>query len=73
MRREKDWLNYLHTLSEQGRDLAHYANVYAAQWAHDVRCIRHGIEHRRVGGADQMHHQEWLLAGYVTRRSVTHK
>jgi hypothetical protein len=69
MRRGNDWLQYLKTLSDQSRDMAQNRNVYASQWAHDVRCIRQGIEHRRVGDADATHaHDEWFLAGYVARQ-----
>jgi hypothetical protein len=74
MRRENDWLKYLHFLSEQGRDQAQHASVYAAQWAHDVRCIRQGVEHRRVGGAAvSQGHDEWLQAGYVVRQPSVYK
>lgn len=74
MRRRNDWLQYLQTLSDQSRDMAQHANVYASQWAHDVRCIRQGIEHRRVGGADlNVSHDEWLQAGYVARQPVPYK
>ncbi len=72
MRRGNDWLQYLNTLSEQDRELAHGSTIYAAQWAHDVRCIRHGVEHRRVGEADRHAHDEWLLAGYAAR-AIAHK
>lgn len=67
MRRGTDWLSYLHTLAEQGRDLAHSNTIYATQWAHDVRCIRRGVEHRRVGEVANHAHDEWLLAGYGAR------
>ncbi len=72
MRRGNGWLHYLHTLTEQGRDLAQNNSVYAAQWAHDVRCLRQGVEHRRVGEAATHAHDEWLLAGYVAR-AIAHK
>jgi hypothetical protein len=67
MRRGTDWLSYLHTLAEQDRDLAHSNTIYGAQWAHDVRCIRQGVEHRRVGEVASHAHEEWLQAGYVAR------
>ncbi|MGC3981310.1 MAG: hypothetical protein QM808_08635 [Steroidobacteraceae bacterium] len=67
MRRDNSWLQYLCNLSEQGRDLAQQGNVYAHQWAHDVRCIRKGIEHRRVGESTSQQRNEWLQAGYVVR------
>lgn len=71
MRRGNDWLQYLHTLSEKGRDLAQGNAVYASQWAHDVRCIRQGVEHRRVGAAAASNaHDEWLRAGYTARAIV---
>ena len=68
MRRGNDWLTYLQTLSEPGRDLTHHANIYAHQWAHDVRCLRQGSDHRRVGEAMITDHG-WLEAGLVTRLS----
>lgn len=67
MRKGSDWLGYLQTLSEQGRDLAQYSNIYAHQWAHDVRCLRTGAEHRRVGGAGNSGKNEWLQAGFSAR------
>jgi hypothetical protein len=67
MRRGNDWLEYLHALSGQGRDLANNGTVYASQWARDVRCIRQGVEHRRVGEATSHARDEWLLAGYAAR------
>lgn len=83
MRSSIDWLQYLRTLTNQGsnqsRDLAQQAHsdvnsVYATQWAHDVRCMRSGIEHRRVGGAvTSLGRDEWLQAGVVTRQALAHK
>ncbi len=73
MRRDNDWLKYLHTLSEQSRNVAQQTDVYASQWAHDVRCLRQGVEHRRVGGAAGPSHLEWLEAGYVTRQPGARK
>jgi len=74
MRRDKGWLHYLHVLADQGRDLAQHNSVYAQQWAHDVRCIRQGVEHRRVGESGASHaHDEWLQAGYVTRQPPARK
>lgn len=71
MRRDNDWLQYLRNLSGQGRDPAQQASVYAHQWAHDVRCIRQGVEHRRVGGSPTGHtHDEWLQAGYAVRQAL---
>lgn len=69
MRRGNEWLKYLQTLSEQGRDLAQYGNIYAHQWAHDVRCLRQGVEHRRVGEVtNSQANDEWLQAGVVSRQ-----
>lgn len=69
MRRGNEWLKYLQTLSEHGRDLAQYGNIYAHQWAHDVRCLRQGVEHRRVGeAANSQANDEWLQAGVVSRQ-----
>ncbi len=73
MRRSKDWLDYLQTLTEQSRELAQHANLdaYASQWAHDLRCVRQGIEHRRVGGAVHAPAQDaWLQAGYTVRQPL---
>lgn len=70
MRRNNDWLQYLRNLSGQGRDATPQASVYACQWAHDVRCIRQGIEHRRVGESNGHAHDEWLQAGYVVRQAL---
>lgn len=67
MRKVNDWLSYIQTLSEQGRDLAQYSNIYAHQWAHDVRCLRKGAEHRRVGESMNSGHNEWLQAGLTVR------
>ena len=69
MRNGNEWLKYLQTLSQQGRDLAQYGNIYAHQWAHDVRCLRQGVEHRRVGeAAHSGAKDEWLQAGVVSRQ-----
>ncbi len=73
MHRESNWLAYLHTLSDQSRDLAQYPHVYAHQWAHDVRCVRQGIEHRRVGGVTGNGNTEWLQAGFVARQPGSRK
>lgn len=62
MRHTNDWLAYLRKLSGEGRDLA----VYALRWAHDIRCIRSGVEHRRVG-SEAHFDREWLDAGYACR------
>jgi hypothetical protein len=67
MRRGYDWLHYVGTLSEQGRDLGGTTGIYAVQWAHDVRVVRKGVTHRRVGEAERNVHEEWLQAGVVTR------
>jgi hypothetical protein len=70
MGRSNDWLAYLQMLSEQSRDLAQYANVYASQWARDVRCVRQGVEHRRVGESINKGKDEWLQAGFVTHQPL---
>lgn len=65
MRQSKAWLDYLRTLAGQGMDIS----VYATQWAHDLRCIRSGADHRRVGRMEGPHgHNEWLAAGFSSRQ-----
>lgn len=62
MRQANTWLNYLRALSDPALDVA----VYSLQWARDVRCIKQGAEHRRVGSLPNVH-DEWLSAGYASR------
>lgn len=61
MRQTTTWLEYLRTLSRPAN-----VAVYSLQWAHDVRCIKPGTEHRRVGATTWLH-DEWLSAGYASR------
>lgn len=61
MRQTTTWLEYLRNLSCPAN-----VSVYSLQWAHDVRCIRPGAEHRRVGATAWLH-DEWLNAGYASR------
>lgn len=63
MNDSKVWLNYLRTLASHGLDIS----VYATQWAHDLRCLRTGADHRRVG-AGSHGHDEWLRAGFSARQ-----
>jgi len=68
MQQSKAWLDYLRTLASQGMDIS----VYAEQWAHDLRCLRTGTDHRRVGSVEGPHHghDEWLLAGFSARQQL---
>lgn len=67
MGRSKAWLDYLRTLASHGMDIS----VYATQWAHDLRCVRTGAEHRRVGSLVGPHgHDEWLQAGCSVRQQL---
>lgn len=68
MRRGYDWLHYVETLSDQGRDLGGTTGVYAVKWAHDVRVARKGLGHRRVGAPERDANDEWLKAGVVARQ-----
>jgi hypothetical protein len=62
MKHSISWLEHLRAMTEQRRDPL----VYAQCWAHDVRCLRTGVAHRRVGLTSNGH-EEWLLAGVAAR------
>jgi len=69
MRRTHDWQNYASQMSEQKTDPVQYTNLYARQWAHDVRCGHSGVTHRRVGeSAHRNAHEDWLQAGFVAQQ-----
>jgi hypothetical protein len=62
MKQSMNWLAHLRAATEQHRDPL----VYAQCWAHDVRCLRTGVTHRRVGLGSNGH-DEWLQAGVAAR------
>jgi hypothetical protein len=45
MKTKEGWRQHLRDLMGASLD----PTVYAMQWAHDPRCIQHGVRHRRVG------------------------
>lgn len=66
MKQAMNWFEHLQASAEQSRDLT----VYGKSWAHDVRCLRTDMTHRRVGLASAGH-DEWLQAGFVTRTATS--
>jgi hypothetical protein len=60
MKTNTDWLSFLQGLlpPEDGT-----LQRMADHWAHDVRCVSSGAEHRRVGVMVMHSHEEWLAAG----------
>lgn len=71
MRRIEDWSQHVSKLSAQEQDLTGKFRIYAKQWAHDVRCVQSGVNHRRVGEVQNRSiHEEWLLAGVVAQQQI---
>jgi hypothetical protein len=71
MRRIEDWSQLVSKLSVQDQDTIKTKQIYAKQWAHDVRCVQSGIKHRRVGEAqNRTLHEEWLQAGFVAQQRI---
>lgn len=64
MQHTGNWLEHIIAAADLTRDLT----IYAQSWAHDARCVRSGLEHRRVGQVGT--EAEWLKAGVVTRQMV---
>jgi len=60
------WLSFLRSLcpAEEGA-----LQKMADHWAHDVRCVRSGADHRRVGVMVMHSHEEWLDAGVTAHAS----
>jgi len=71
MRHMHDWSKHVLRLSEQGEQTVKPKQIYAKQWAHDVRCAQTGVQHRRVGESKQRAvHDEWLQAGFVAQQQI---
>lgn len=81
MNRNADWLRYLRMLLNTADHGSHGPNGHVSQealladhWAHDPRCVRVGVQHRRVGAEPHGYghgHGQWLEAG-VTAHLRTH-